>query len=134
MGKSCEWTLWVGQERLATRRDGLTNLVAVTPQSARRLITLVRHGQSTWNHLGLIQGQNDHAVLTPRGRDEARAAGRALESRNCEDLVTSDLRRTLETAAIIADGLALSPGIDARLRERCFGVLEGQPIPNSRPS
>jgi 2,3-bisphosphoglycerate-dependent phosphoglycerate mutase len=90
-------------------------------------ITLVRHGESTWNVLGLIQGHNDVAQLTDAGRDQARAAAKSLKSLGFDRLVTSDLARALQTAEIIGSELHLEPTTDILLRERCFGVLEGEP-------
>ena len=94
-----------------------------SPLGAR--VTLVRHGQSTWNELSLIQGQNDDAVLTPRGQSEAISVGESLKSQGFTHVITSDLRRTRETADIIATALELEVSEDSRLRERCFGSLEG---------
>jgi len=34
--------------------------------AAGRVLWLVRHGETTWNALGLAQGQRDEAVLGPR--------------------------------------------------------------------
>jgi broad specificity phosphatase PhoE len=87
----------------------------------------VRHGESTWNELGLIQGQNDRAELTDEGRDQARAVAGTLKSLGFDRLVTSDLARARQTAEIIGSELDLAPTPDILLRERCFGVLEGQP-------
>jgi broad specificity phosphatase PhoE len=87
----------------------------------------VRHGESTWNELGLIQGQNDRAELTDEGRDQARAVAGTLKSLGFDRLVTSDLARARQTAEIIGSELDLAPTPDFLLRERCFGVLEGQP-------
>ena len=39
-------------------------------QSAKRIV-LVRHGQSTWNAEGWIQGSTDSAVLTKKGQAQA---------------------------------------------------------------
>jgi len=86
----------------------------------------VRHGESTWNELGLIQGQNDLAQLTDVGRDQARAVAGTLKSLGFGRLVTSDLARARETAEIIGSELALASTLDSLLRERCFGILEGQ--------
>src|ERR1700677_2862847 len=36
------------------------------------VLWLIRHGESTWNKLGLAQGHNDVARLTRRGRRQAR--------------------------------------------------------------
>jgi broad specificity phosphatase PhoE len=90
-------------------------------------ITLVRHGESTWNELGLIQGQNDLAQLTNEGREQARAVAETLKPLGFDRLVTSDLARARQTAEIIGSELDLALTADSLLRERCFGVLEGQP-------
>lgn len=39
--------------------------------STHKRIVLVRHGQSTWNAEGRIQGSTDFAVLTKKGQDQA---------------------------------------------------------------
>jgi probable phosphoglycerate mutase len=63
-------------------------------------IVLVRHGQSTWNAEGRLQGQAD-PPLSELGRREAAALRGAL-SRFPEDRVlTSDLQRARETAAAL---------------------------------
>ncbi|HEY9710541.1 MAG TPA: histidine phosphatase family protein, partial [Oculatellaceae cyanobacterium] len=49
-----------GNKRLATR------------------VILVRHGQSTYNLLGLYQGSSDESVLTQQGRQAARLTGAFL--------------------------------------------------------
>ena len=43
-----------------------------------RTLVLLRHGQSEWNLRNLFTGWKDPG-LTPRGYDEARAAGAALK-------------------------------------------------------
>ncbi len=90
-------------------------------------ITLVRHGESTWNELGLIQGQNDLAQLNHVGREQARAVAGTLKSLRFDRLISSDLARARETAEIIGSELDLALTTDSLLRERCFGALEGQP-------
>ncbi len=89
------------------------------------VIWLVRHGESTWNALGLAQGHCDHARLTRRGEQQARVVAAQLRSRPIGALYASDLRRALQTAAPLATALGLPVTRDARLRERCLGVLEG---------
>ena len=39
--------------------------------SAPKRVVLVRHGQSTWNAEGRIQGSTDFAVLTKKGQSQA---------------------------------------------------------------
>lgn len=85
-----------------------------------RLI-LVRHGESEWNALGRVQGQAD-PPLHPRGREEARRAAplvRALEPR---EAVTSDLRRAVETAALLVEDARPDP----RWRECAMGDWTGR--------
>jgi probable phosphoglycerate mutase len=96
------------------------------PAPATRL-WLVRHGQSTWNAAGRIQGQSYQAgSLTPTGREQAeQAAGQlALAAPDAVVIVASDLARTAETAAIIAGRLGLPLEFDPGLRELDLGTLE----------
>ncbi len=97
-------------------------------------ITLVRHGESTWNELGLIQGHDDTAELTPQGRNQARYAAESLRGLGFHGLVASDLARARETAEIIGAVLGLTVTTDPLLRERGFGVVEGHPLSELTPS
>ncbi len=86
---------------------------------------LVRHGESTWNVRGLAQGHDDRAELTRRGLQQARAVASDLGGHPIGTLYASDLRRARQTAAPVAAALGLRVRYDARLRERCLGMLEG---------
>lgn len=94
-------------------------------------VHLVRHGQSTWNVEGRLQGQIAHPPLTATGRlDAARAATRLLDliGQDPAALITSDLCRATQTAAIIDAAL---PSVDrprtcAALREQHLGDLQGR--------
>ncbi|HEY7880516.1 MAG TPA: histidine phosphatase family protein, partial [Streptosporangiaceae bacterium] len=90
-----------------------------------QVLWLVRHGESTWNTLGLAQGHCDQARLTRLGERQAWAVAAQLRDRPVRALYASDLRRALETAAPLAEVTGLSVNRDTRLRERCLGVLEG---------
>jgi probable phosphoglycerate mutase len=90
-----------------------------------QVLWLVRHGESTWNTLGLAQGHNDQARLTARGIRQAWRVVGQLCDRPIRALYASDLHRAMETAAPLASVLGLPVRRDARLRERCLGVLEG---------
>ena len=86
-------------------------------------VLLIRHGQSEWNAAGRWQGQADPA-LTDLGRDQARHATRGLGA--VDAIVSSDLQRAAETAAIIAEALGIGPVIvDEDLRERHAGEWQG---------
>lgn len=86
---------------------------------------LVRHGESTWNIAGLAQGHNDEAELTERGLRQAAAAAAQFGYRPVRAIYASDLRRAQQTATAFAAVLGLPVRVDARLRERSLGVLEG---------
>lgn len=90
-------------------------------------LVLVRHGESTWNVERLVQGHDDRSVLTQKGRDQVRRSIEAMTQR-VDAIVTSDLARARESAQIASEILGLEPRVDPRLRERCFGVLEGSSI------
>lgn len=86
-------------------------------------ILLVRHGQSEWNAAGRWQGQAD-APLSDRGRLQAREASRTVGA--VDAVWASDLRRAVETATIIADGIGVGPVVvDPDLRERDAGEFSG---------
>jgi 2,3-bisphosphoglycerate-dependent phosphoglycerate mutase len=109
------------------RHDSLTNLFGVSTPEREGSITLVRHGESTWNVRRLIQGHKNAAQLTELGRDQAREVAESLKLLAFDQLITSDLARARETAEIIGAELDLTPVADSLVRERCFGVLEGEP-------
>lgn len=85
-----------------------------------RLI-LVRHGESEWNALGRVQGQAD-PPLHPRGQEEARRTAPLVRALEPEMAVTSDLRRAVETGALLFPGAAT----DARWRECAMGDWTGR--------
>lgn len=93
-----------------------------------RQVLLVRHGESTWNASGRIQGQAPHPGLTLRGVHQASKCARLLAGTTASALYTSDLRRAVQTAAPIGRALGLEPVADPRLRERAFGDLQGMAV------
>ena len=95
-----------------------------TGGAAERRIVLIRHAESTWNADGLWQGQAD-PPLSGRGRRQARALARALAGEAIQVLVTSDLRRAAETAAVVGRGLGLTPIPDPSFRELDVGEWSG---------
>ena len=99
--------------------------MAAHPFFSPPALWLVRHGESTWNIAGLAQGHNDEAELTERGLRQAAEAAAQFGYRPVRAIYASDLRRAQQTAAAFAAVLGLPVHLDARLRERCLGVLEG---------
>jgi probable phosphoglycerate mutase len=103
-------------------------------ETALPALWLVRHGESTWNIAGLAQGHNDEAELTERGLRQATEAAAQFGYRPVRAIYASDLRRAQQTAAAFAAVLGLPVHVDARLRERCLGVLEGTAHTTISPS
>jgi probable phosphoglycerate mutase len=107
----------------------MTTRACSTETARPAQLWLVRHGQSTWNVAGRIQGQSPAAGgLTAAGRDEAARAARQLAANTpgAGSIVASDLPRAAETARIIADRLGWPVDFDQDLREQRLGTLEGQ--------
>jgi probable phosphoglycerate mutase len=93
------------------------------------VLHLVRHGQSVWNLAGRVQGQSRQAgSLTATGQAEAERTARLLAEQHpgADAILSSDLGRARETAAIIAGVLGLPVDQDTELREQWLGDLEGR--------
>jgi probable phosphoglycerate mutase len=88
---------------------------------------MVRHGESTWNELGLIQGHADGPTLTDKGRRQSAQVAEQFRPNRAEAIYSSDLVRARETAEFVGRALGLPVAIDPALRERCFGSYEGLP-------
>lgn len=90
-----------------------------------RRILLARHGQTSWNAQGKLQGHTD-IPLNVVGREQADALAQRLLELGVRAIWTSDLCRARETGERVARALGLAaPQIDPGLRERGFGVFEG---------
>ena len=112
------------QAAVAAIRPAAT--ASISPAAATGpVLWLVRHGESTWNVLGLAQGQSDQARLTHRGVCQAQYVTDQLRGRRISAVYASDLHRTAATAAPLAAALGLEVTLDPRLRERSLGLLEG---------
>ncbi|HEY9601415.1 MAG TPA: histidine phosphatase family protein [Allocoleopsis sp.] len=72
-------------------------------------VIIVRHGQSSYNALKMIQGRCDESVLTEEGCADARKVGAALGSLSFDAVYSSPLQRAKQTAEIILSNLQGSP-------------------------
>ncbi|MEH3129512.1 MAG: histidine phosphatase family protein [Mycolicibacterium neoaurum] len=91
--------------------------------TVRRLV-LLRHGQTEWNAGSRMQGQLD-TDLTELGRQQAAAAAEVLAERQPVAIVSSDLRRALDTATALGDRAGVPVRVDQRLRETHLGDWQG---------
>ena len=89
----------------------------------RRLVML-RHGQTEFNAGNRMQGQLD-TELSDLGRDQAVAVAEVLAKRQPLLIVSSDLRRALDTAVSLGERSGLPVDVDARLRETHLGEWQG---------
>ncbi len=66
-------------------------------------VLLLRHGLSTYNVQGRIQGRDDDSTLTAAGAAMARRTGEALDGIHLDAVLSSPLRRAAHTAALVCD-------------------------------
>jgi broad specificity phosphatase PhoE len=88
-------------------------------------IYVARHGETTWNVEGRIQGRSDPG-LSPKGYAQSLALLHQLENQPLSAIYASTLQRSIQTAQPIADLLGLSIQRQPELDEIAFGILEGK--------
>jgi len=89
------------------------------------IVLLVRHGETLWNEMRLLQGRTD-VSLSDAGREQARALSVALSSIPLSSIYCSPLSRARETAEILAMPRRLTPRVEAGFAEMSFGEWEGK--------
>jgi broad specificity phosphatase PhoE len=91
-------------------------------------LLLIRHAESTANAAGVISGGTlPGPGLSRRGRRQAAAAAATLSRCGASLVLSSDARRALQTARVIASVLRVRVRAEPSLRERGLGALEGLP-------
>ncbi|MDA2807431.1 bifunctional RNase H/acid phosphatase [Nocardiopsis suaedae] len=94
------------------------------PDTAPTRLVLLRHGETPMSVERRFAGTGD-IDLTEAGREQARRAARGLAGEGIEAVVASPLRRTMDTARIVAGELGLEVEPEEGLRETDFGEWEG---------
>ncbi|MCU0454001.1 MAG: 2,3-bisphosphoglycerate-dependent phosphoglycerate mutase [Bacteroidetes bacterium] len=91
-------------------------------------LLLLRHGESQWNLENRFTGWVD-IPLSPKGEEEARAAGEKLKGYHFEQGYTSVLQRAIRTLDIVL-GITGQKDLpierDQALNERHYGALQGK--------
>ena len=92
-------------------------------------LIMLRHGESVWNKENRFTGWTD-VVLSPKGEEEARNAGKILKKNNIKiDIAyTSVLKRANQTLFLTLennDNLGIPVIRNYRLNERHYGALQG---------
>lgn len=88
---------------------------------------IVRHGQTIWNKEGRLQGSAD-IMLNENGINLAKKTGEALKDVYFDKIYSSPLKRAYDTACYIRGDRDIPIVTDSRIKELCFGKLEGQKI------
>jgi probable phosphoglycerate mutase len=88
-------------------------------------LILIRHGETDWNVEHRIQGHTD-IPLNRAGLEQAAAIGERFRDLDADVLVSSDLRRAMQTMSPIASLQGKPVSADERLRERNLGILQGK--------
>ena len=93
-------------------------------------LVLVRHGLSSFNEKGLIQGRTDDSYLTDKGYEQAFKSGEVLSGINFDQIYSSPLVRAAETAKTIQKNLKGENNIiyDKNLLEVDLGQWSGLTI------
>ena len=92
-------------------------------------LVLIRHGESAWNLENRFTGWKD-VDLSPKGMEEAKAAGKALKEMGLvfDVAYTSYLKRAIKTLNFVLeemDELYIPVNKSWRLNERHYGALQG---------
>lgn len=88
---------------------------------------IVRHGQTDYNKMGIIQGVSD-IPLNETGVRQAEKLKLTIDKLNIDLVISSPLVRTKQTATILVKNRKIKIIYDNRLLERGFGILEGKGI------
>jgi len=89
------------------------------------MLILVRHGRTIANASGLLQGRVDHPLDPIR---ELQAAAIATAVGAVDRIVSSPLRRALETATTVAEQVGLPVEVDDRWIELDYGEWDELPV------
>ncbi|KAF6263231.1 phosphoglycerate mutase-like protein [Scenedesmus sp. NREL 46B-D3] len=124
---------WKGSDEFSALEDrkDLPPL-PLPPIKTHRRVVLVRHGQSTWNAEGRIQGSSNFSCLTPKGIAQAETTRDMLKNdvQKFDTLYVSPLTRATQTADIITSGMGLRSVTLPSLREIDLfsfqGLLKGE--------
>ncbi len=88
-------------------------------------LVLVRHGETTWNAIGRIQGRTD-TILSEKGILQAKGIAKMLSSEKPVKIYSSTLKRAVDTAQIIAKEHGMKVEKRHELDEINYGIFEGK--------
>ncbi|MFD8810040.1 histidine phosphatase family protein [Streptomyces sp. NPDC059627] len=106
--------------------DALTDDIP-DPRTVTRL-ALARHGETVWHAENRYAGGHSDIDLTERGRRQAEALAVWSREYEPEVVVSSPVRRAIETATPSAAAVGVAVQVVDDLREVDFGVAEGHTL------
>ena len=92
-----------------------------------RGLVLLRHGQTDYNLAGRMQGHLE-SQLTDLGQAQAAAVAPEIVRMAPDLLISSDLRRAIDTADVVGAATGLPVKLDPRLRETHLGEWQGRSV------
>ena len=95
----------------------------------KTILYLVRHGETVDNARQLMQGQTQ-GELNEVGVGQAERLRDELADRHLDAIVASDLKRSVDTARILAEPHGVEVETTPPLRERDWGSFTGRFIPD----
>ena len=85
----------------------------------------MRHGETDWNKEKKMQGRTD-IELNETGRKQAIKSQEEFKKLNIDLIISSPLKRAIETAKIVSKGSNVPIIYKEELKERSYGNLEGK--------
>ena len=112
---------------MSTGRRSYRSLEQFLAELDEGCLLLARHGETDWNALRIIQGQQDRP-LSPQGFNQRRNLFFLLQQVPLSRIYCSTLQRTIETAAPIGVEKNIEIERLPELNEVRLGIFEGQKI------
>lgn len=88
---------------------------------------VVRHGQTNWNAEHRAQGKID-VDLNQKGIEQAKKVKEILKEKKIDFIISSPLKRAMQTAMVINEDRKLQILLDDRISERNLGDLQGEKV------
>jgi probable phosphoglycerate mutase len=90
-----------------------------------KTIYLIRHGETEFNRMGIVQGSGVDSDLNEMGLSQARAFFEAYQHTPFQKIYTSKLRRTVQSVQHFIDAGIAFESLEG-LNEICWGEKEGK--------
>lgn len=88
-------------------------------------LIILRHGETTWNKSGKIQGQKHDSKLTKVGESQVRDIIKKLKNIEINHIYSSPMKRCSLIGKIISKNIKTPFTVDKHLKQKNWGKLEG---------